>query len=205
MPSGTIILEVRMPGGQGVSRIDVGALVTGALITYAATELKFQAPDSMEVGDTGYASFSTRHELDRLLREHLQAHGVPASYADAISVISAANLRARINEAFAIKLENPVSSSVERVWQIHALYRGRQALDLEVLLTAVIPSAGGVHAKPVVLSRFIAVSGPAPMSDINNFFGRYWPGVVGSGAAVLGAWLVWIIARSRRRSVFSHR
>jgi hypothetical protein len=153
----------------------------------------------MRAGSTEHFRLTTKQDLNDVLKQQLQLRGIPDEYLTGIITLLVADLPTPADEAFAIRPENPAAGhSVDTwVWRIEARKPGNHKLDLKVTLTARIPSRGEVESSATI-SRSIAV-------DAGSFYlDRYWPGIAGTLAGLMGAALVWTMLRSRR-AVFSHR
>jgi hypothetical protein len=126
--------------------------------------------------------------------------GWAAASTAAISILVAADLSSPNKQAFDIQ-SNPAGrpSSDDWVWRVEARNPGNYQLDLKVTLSARVPYATDVQARPVVFSRPVSVSGG------ENFLGQYRTEIAGSLAGLLGVSIAWAVWRHRQSSVFSHR
>jgi hypothetical protein len=139
--------------------------------------------------------------LNEHFREQLQARGIPASQTAAITIRMDADLTSADKEAFDIQPKNPPLKALshERAWRVQAQNPGNHELNLNVTLSAQIPSIGDVQRAPLALSRWVSVGGG------ENFLTSYRTGIAGSLAGLLGLLIAWTVWRSRRSSVFSNR
>jgi hypothetical protein len=199
-PIGRFTVNVPVNGVGTAPRIDLEAIAREALNALPAAELLFKCPSEMRTGSTEEARLTTPRSFYDRFRNQLESRGIPASQTDAISTLVAADLTSPSKDAFDIQ-SHPAGgpSSDQWIWSVKALNPGNHHLDLKVTLSARIPYAADVQARPVVFSRPVSVTGG------ENFLLQYRREIAGSLAALLGVSIAWALWRNRRLSVFSHR
>jgi hypothetical protein len=176
-------------------------------VLYAITPsaLVVDCPLRMRAGSTEQVRLTSRQNLNDLLRLQLQARGIPAEYLMGITTSVVADLTSPADDAFAIQPEKSAAgpSPDKWVWRVSARKSGSHELDVIVTLSARIPSRGEVEARAWVFSRSVGVDA-GPVDPFVDFLTRFGTKIAGSLAALLGAWLVWTLWRTRR-AAFSHR
>jgi hypothetical protein len=197
LPAGS--LDVKIPiksaaGGWGT--INLATAIRDVLDSFTPSGFIFECPARMRVGSVESVRLTTRQNLNELLRQKLQDLGVRAEYLTGIISLAAADLTSPAGGSFSIQPERPPSSDMW-IWRVEARQPGTQTLQVKVTLSARIPSHGEVDANAATLSRTIAVEAD-PFYPYGNFIGRHWLEMAGSLAALMGAWLTWLLWRTRR-------
>ncbi len=162
-----------------------------------AEQFLLVCPDQMRVGTSGDCRFATKVPLEDLFREQLVRQGIPAAEAVETTLLVHADLTSLEKNAFDIRAATSNSASREQLWHVAPLSAGDHKLQLKVVLTARIASAGEVSGEPVVLVRSVSVVG-------ENFFNQYWPAIIGCAALLaLFGWIAMTFWRDARPSALS--
>jgi hypothetical protein len=204
LPVGSLDVELRIqsPVG-GWKTVNLATAIRDALEAFTPSGFILECPVRMRVGSTYNVRLTTRQNLNDLLRQKLQDQGIPAEYLKGIITLAVADMLSPADNAFAIRPEESAAghSSDTWVWRVEARQPGNHKLELIVTLSARIPSRGEVEANAAMLSRTVAVDADP---SYGKFFDRYWLEMAGSMAGVMGAWLIWMLWRTRR-AAFTHR
>jgi hypothetical protein len=206
LPVGSLDVKVRVKSAVGGwTTINLATAIRDALDACTPSGFIFECPVRMRVGSPEKVRLTTRQNLNDLLRQKLEERGIPAEYLNGIITLAVADLTSPTDSSFAIRPEKPAAghSSDTWVWRVEARQPGNHKLELKVTLSAGIPSRRGVEAHAAMLSRIVAVDAD-PFYPYLIFFYRYWLEMAGSVAGLMGAWLIWMLWRTRR-TAFSHR
>lgn len=202
-PVGNITVDVPVEGLAGKSRVGIASSVQDALDILAKSELRFECPARMHVGSEQQARLIARRNLNDRLKEELMSRGITASDAAGIVILVTADLTSPDKDAFQITADNPAQTWDSRIWRVEPRQPGDHELDLTVLLSVRISSAGEVQAKPIVLAQAVAVDA-GRFYPFRDFMFRYWPGLIASMAGLaIGLWIFWMLWRGH--SILSHR
>ena len=204
LPVDSLDVELRIKSAVGGWKtVNLATAIRDALEAFTPSGFILECPVRMRVGSTYDVRLTTRQNLNDLLRQKLQDQGIPAEYLKGIITLAVADMLSLADNAFAIRPEESAAghSSDTWVWRVEARQPGNHKLDLIVTLSARIPSRGEVEANAAMLSRTVAVDADPSYGD---FIDRYWLKMAGSMAGVMGAWLIWMLWRTRR-AAFTHR
>ena len=183
---------------DGTLRPTSEAMIQNAFMPLA-DQFLLVCPDRMRVGTTGGCRFAPKEPLEELFRQQLVWQGVPASEAEATTLLVHADLTSPEKNTFDIRPAEPKRPSGEQLWRVAPLNAGDHKLELKVTLSARIGSAGEVQSAPVVLVRSVSVVG-------ETFFNQYWPAMIGC-AALLGlfGWIAMTFWRNAQPSAIGSR
>jgi hypothetical protein len=197
-------VQVRIKSAVGGWKtVNLATAIRDALEAFTPSGFVFEFPDRMRVGSTYNVRLTTRQNLNDLLRQKLQDQGIPAEYLKGIVTSAVADVLLPGDNSFVIRREEPAAghSSNTWVWRVEARQPGNHKLELIVTLSAQIPSRGEVEANAAMLSRTVAVDADP---SYGNFFDRHWLEMAASLAGLMGAWLIWMLWRTRG-AAFTHR
>jgi hypothetical protein len=205
LPAGSledVQVRIKSPAG-GWTTVNLATAIRDALGAFTPSGFIFECPDRMRVGSTYNVRLTTRQNLNDLLRQKLQDQGIPAEYLKGIITSAVADVLLPGDSSFVIRPEAPAAghSSNTWVWHVEARQPGNHKLELIVTLSAQIPSRGDVEANAAMLSRTVAVDADP---SYGTFFDRHWLEMAGLLAGLMGAWLIWMLWRTRG-AAFTHR
>jgi hypothetical protein len=189
-------------GSPGTTTL--AAAIKDTLFAFTPTAITIDWPARTRVGSVEQVRLTARDNLTDLLRQKLEAQGIPTASLLGIVVLVVADLKPG-DDAFEIQPENRaegISPNTWR-WRVAARKSGEHKLEATVTLTAEIPLRGAVTAEPALFSRSIMVDAN-PMNPVLDFLDRYSIALAESVAGLVAlTWLAWLLWRSRRSS-FSH-
>jgi len=205
LPAGSLKdLQVRIKSADGGWKtLNLASAIRDALEDFTPSGFIFECPDRMRVGSTYHVRLTTRQNLNDLLRQKLQDQGIPAEYLKGIITSVVANVLLPGDNSFTMLPEEPPAghSSDTWVWSVEARQPGNHKLELIVTLSAQIPSRGEVEANAATVSRTVAFDADP---SYGSFFDRHWLEMAGSLAGLMGAWLIWMLWRTRGAAL-THR
>ena len=192
-------ITVLVDAGEMTPRPQSEVTIQNALRALA-NQFLFLCPDRMRVGSAEDCRFTAKEGLNDFFRAQLRVQGIEASKADAVTILVHADLASPDQSVFDIHAASNGTSSGGQLWRVVPRNPGGHKLELRVLPTARILSAGDVQGAPVVLVHFVSVVG------VDTRLNEYGPAVIGCLAALgLLAWLTWTLWRNARPSAFSSR
>jgi hypothetical protein len=205
VPAGSLKdLQVLIKSADGGWKtVNLASAIRDALGALTPSGFVFECPDRMRVGSTYKVRLTTKQNLNDLLRQKLQDQGIPAEYLKGIITSVVANVLLPDDESFTMQPEEPPAghSSDTWVWSVEARQPGNHKLELIVTLSAQIPSRGEVEANAATLSRTVTFDA---YPSYGSFFDRHWLEMAGSLAGLMGAWLIWMLWRTRGTAL-THR
>jgi hypothetical protein len=198
MPLESLDVTIPIQSAGGSKNVSLATAIRDALNDLTMNGFVFECPARIRLGSTEKVRLTARQNLTELLIQKLKEQGVPAEYLTGIITLAAADLTSLTDSGLVIQPESQAAGSPSDtwVWRVQASQPGNHRLELKVNMSARIPSRGEVEANAPMLSRVVAVDAD-PFNPYGNFFARHWLEMAGSVAGLTGAWLIWMLWRTR--------